>query len=87
MDAALALATSCPVPGYVCGNGCDDFPRAVFPRTALLYIACPYGRFQSVMLDRKKASLSLNDFQRGEPREEEREPLQPNKTMLLATDR
>lgn len=45
----------------------------LFFREQLCLIACPYGRFQSVMLDRRSLIISY-DHHRGEPRKKGRRP-------------
>lgn len=41
--------------------------HGMYFREQLCFIACPYGRFQSVMLDRRSLMVTY-DYQRGEPR-------------------
>jgi len=48
----------------------------LFFREQLCLIACPYGRFQSVMLDRKSMIVAY-DYNRGEPRKKGRRDLLP----------
>lgn len=48
----------------------------LFFREQLCLIACPYGRFQSVMLDRKSMIVAY-DYNRGEPRKKGRRDPKP----------
>lgn len=48
----------------------------LFFREQLCLIACPYGRFQSVMLDRKSMIVAY-DYNRGEPRKKGRRDPRP----------
>lgn len=49
----------------------------LFFREQLCLIACPYGRFQSVMLDRKSMIVAY-DYNRGEPRKKGRRDPHPD---------
>jgi len=52
----------------------------LFFREQLCLIACPYGRFQSVMLDRKSMIVAY-DYNRGEPRKKGRREPKPISTI------
>ncbi len=53
----------------------------LFFREQLCLIACPYGRFQSVMLDRRSLIVGY-DYNRGEPRGKIRKRPEPNAEPL-----
>jgi len=56
----------------------------LFFREQLCLIACPYGRFQSVMLDRKSMIVAY-DYNRGEPRKKGRRVEQPIATEVVGS--
>jgi cytochrome c oxidase accessory protein FixG len=58
----------------------------LFFREQLCLIACPYGRFQSVMLDRKSMIVAY-DYNRGEPRKKGRRDPLPIADQHIVVDR